>query len=161
MCFHLIVYIPLCRLSPHSICIVARGFCANNRVSAYAWPVFTEPTGPIRHRKRKRNTENDVILSQCRPFSLYIFTSSDLSAFQSPTSFSKRYRFYSTRCSNLTWIVSPYRSASEKSRKHSLCQIPHDVCLFLALKYDRFFHVSFCFSTLKYVADKGSFSCCW
>jgi hypothetical protein len=33
MCFHLIVYIPLRRLSPSSICIVARGFYANSCVS--------------------------------------------------------------------------------------------------------------------------------
>jgi hypothetical protein len=53
MCFHLIVYIPLRRISRRSICTVARGFYANNCVSMYAWPVFTKPTGPIRHRKRK------------------------------------------------------------------------------------------------------------
>lgn len=34
MRFHLIVYIPLRRLSPSSICIVARGFYANSCVSA-------------------------------------------------------------------------------------------------------------------------------
>jgi hypothetical protein len=134
MCFHLIVYIPLRRLSPYSICIVARGFCANNRVSAYAWPVFTEPNGPIRHRQRKRNTENDVLLSQYRPFSLYLFAASS----HRPASFLIASSYWiQTAAADLALIVSLCGGALRKLEHVLSTSIPHAACLLLILQYER------------------------
>jgi hypothetical protein len=138
MCFHLIVYIPFRRLSPYGICIVARGFCANNRVSAYAWPVFTEPNGPIRHRQRKRNTENDALLSQYRPFSLCLFAASVLSAGHSPASFRIACSYWIVLAvAGLALIISPRGGESRKLERVLSTSMPHATFLLLILRYDR------------------------
>jgi hypothetical protein len=155
MCFHLIVYIPLRRLSPYCICIVARGFCANNRVSTYAWPVFTEPNGPIRHRQRKRNTENDVLLSQYRPFSLYLFAASALSAGRCLRSFLIACSYWILLgAAGVDLIISPCGGEIEETGKCSFYQ--HTPCHLLApyTTARPLPHLSYFFSVLEYSADK-------
>lgn len=103
MCFHLIVYIPLRRLSPHSICIVARILCKQSRI-CYAWPVFTEPTGPIRHVRSQRVCAFEEWCSRLSIASVFIMS---LCLSSSPSVYS------------LTCIGSPICALLQNTRFHS------------------------------------------